>query len=87
MTPPAPEKTSVPPRLRYLAPARMKLSIIIPCYNEAKTIRSIVERVRAAPVADKEIISSDDSPRAVTSGTAGTASWSAQVKQPDAISP
>ncbi len=36
----------------------MKLSIVIPCYNEAKTIRQIVERVRAAavPGVDKEII-------------------------------
>ena len=38
----------------------MKLSIVIPCYNEAKTIRNIVERVRAAPVAEKEIIIVDD---------------------------
>lgn len=42
---------------------RMKLSIVIPCYNEAGTIRSIVERVRAAPVADKEIIVVDDCSR------------------------
>ena len=41
----------------------MKLSIIIPCYNEAKTIRAIVERVRAAPVASKEIIIVDDCSR------------------------
>jgi glycosyltransferase involved in cell wall biosynthesis len=41
----------------------MKLSIVIPCYNEAKTIRSIVERVRAAPVASKEIIIVDDCSR------------------------
>ncbi len=41
----------------------MKLSIIIPCSNEAQTIRSIVERVRAAPVADKEIIIVDDCSR------------------------
>ena len=41
----------------------MKLSNIIPCYNEAKTIRAIVERVRAAPVADKEIIIVDDCSR------------------------
>ena len=41
----------------------MKLSIIIPCYNEAKTIRAIVERVRAAPVANKEIIIVDDCSR------------------------
>ena len=38
----------------------MKLSIVIPCYNEAKTIRQIVERVRAAPVPDQEIIVVDD---------------------------
>lgn len=38
----------------------MKLSIVIPCYNEMRTIRNIVDRVRAAPVADKEIIIVDD---------------------------
>jgi len=41
----------------------MKLSIVIPCYNEAKTIRTIVDRVRAAPVKDKEIIIVDDCSR------------------------
>jgi len=41
----------------------MKLSIVIPCYNEAKTIRTIVDRVRAAPVPDKEIIIVDDCSR------------------------
>ncbi len=43
--------------------ARMKLTVVIPCYNEAKTIRLIVDRVRAAPVADKEIIIVDDCSR------------------------
>ncbi len=43
--------------------SRMKLSVVIPCYNEAKTIRLIVDRVRAAPVADKEIIIVDDCSR------------------------
>ena len=38
----------------------MKLSIVIPCYNETKTIRTIVDRVRAAPVASMEIIIVDD---------------------------
>ena len=38
----------------------MKLSIVIPCYNEVKTIRAIVERVRSAPVPNKEIIIVDD---------------------------
>jgi glycosyltransferase involved in cell wall biosynthesis len=41
----------------------MKLSVVIPCYNEAKTIRAIVDRVRAAPVAEKEIIVVDDCSR------------------------
>lgn len=41
----------------------MKLSIVIPCYNEAQTIRLIVDRVRAAPVTDKEIIIVDDCSR------------------------
>ncbi|MBS0664170.1 MAG: glycosyltransferase family 2 protein [Verrucomicrobia bacterium] len=41
----------------------MKLSIVIPCYNEAKTIRAIIERVRSAPVANKEIIIVDDCSR------------------------
>jgi glycosyltransferase involved in cell wall biosynthesis len=41
----------------------MRVSIVIPCYNEAKTIRMIVDRVRAAPVADKEIIIVDDCSR------------------------
>ncbi len=41
----------------------MKLSIVIPCYNESKTIRLIVDRVRAAPIANKEIIIVDDCSR------------------------
>jgi glycosyltransferase involved in cell wall biosynthesis len=38
----------------------MRLSIVIPCYNEEKTIRSIVDAVRASPYEDKEIIVVDD---------------------------
>lgn len=38
----------------------MKLSIVIPCYNEVRSIRTLVERVRAAPVLHKEIIIVDD---------------------------
>jgi len=41
----------------------MRVTIVIPCYNEAKTIRSIVDRVRASPVADMEIIIVDDCSR------------------------
>jgi len=36
-----------------------KLSVVIPVYNEARTIREIVERVIAVPI-DKEIIVVDD---------------------------
>jgi glycosyltransferase involved in cell wall biosynthesis len=38
----------------------MKLSVIIPCYNERDTIHGIVEAVRAAPYPEKEIIIVDD---------------------------
>ncbi|HEY4246284.1 MAG TPA: glycosyltransferase family 2 protein [Lacunisphaera sp.] len=38
----------------------MRLSIVIPCYNERKTIHEIVAAVRNAPVSDKEIIVVDD---------------------------
>ncbi len=38
----------------------MKLSIVIPCYNEAKTIEEIIAAVRASPIQDKEIIVVDD---------------------------
>ena len=37
----------------------MKLSVVIPAYNEAKTIREIVARVKAVPV-EKEILIIDD---------------------------
>jgi glycosyltransferase involved in cell wall biosynthesis len=38
----------------------MKISIVIPCYNEKDTIEEIVLAVRAAPVQEKEIIVVDD---------------------------
>ncbi len=38
----------------------MKLSIVIPCYNEKATIEEVIAAVRAAPVEDKEIIIVDD---------------------------
>src|ERR1044071_8698997 len=38
----------------------MKVSIIIPCYNERETIEKIVEAVRNAPLQSKEIIVVDD---------------------------
>src|SRR6476469_6019171 len=41
----------------------MKVSIVIPCYNEKATIEKIVEAVRAAPIQSKEIIIVDDGSR------------------------
>ncbi len=38
----------------------MKLTIVIPVYNELSTIEEILTLVKAAPVADKEIILVDD---------------------------
>tara|TARA_Y100001970_G_C13965524_1_gene715416 strand:- start:96 stop:788 length:693 start_codon:yes stop_codon:yes gene_type:complete len=39
----------------------MKLSVIIPCYNEAKTIKEIIEKVKNEKNYEKEIIVIDDS--------------------------
>ncbi len=38
----------------------MKLSIIIPCFNEEKTIEALIEAVHNAPIPDKEIIVVND---------------------------
>jgi glycosyltransferase involved in cell wall biosynthesis len=38
----------------------MKLSVVIPCYNERSTIEAVVEAVRSAPIKDVEIIVVDD---------------------------
>lgn len=38
----------------------MKLSVIIPCYNERATIGIIVDAVKASPYPDKEILIVDD---------------------------
>ena len=38
----------------------MKLSVIIPCYNEVKTIEEIIEAVKKSPYENKEIIIIDD---------------------------
>lgn len=45
---------------RFIRITHMKLSIVIPCYNEIETIQTIVDAVKAAPIADKEIIIVDD---------------------------
>lgn len=44
----------------------MKLSVVIPCYNESATIRMVVDRVKEAPLDEIEIIIVDD---ASTDGT------------------
>jgi len=41
----------------------MNISVVIPCYNEKATIRAVVDTVKAAPFADKEIIIVDDCSR------------------------
>jgi glycosyltransferase involved in cell wall biosynthesis len=45
---------------RKIDPDDYTLSIIIPCYNEAATIRDVVERVQNSSVPRKEIIIVDD---------------------------
>jgi glycosyltransferase involved in cell wall biosynthesis len=47
----------------------MKLSIVIPCYNEAATIPKLIDMVRHAAVDDKEIIVVDDG------STDGSGEW------------
>ena len=44
----------------------MKLSVIIPCYNESKTILSLINAVKKSPVIEKEIIIVDDGSKAGT---------------------
>ena len=38
----------------------MKLSVIIPCYNEKEYISQVISLVKASPVTDKELIIVDD---------------------------
>src|SRR5436190_3466957 len=38
----------------------MKVSVIIPCFNERETIEQVVRAVRASPIQDLEIIVVDD---------------------------
>ena len=56
-----------PAAARFLLyPGAMKVSVVIPCYNEKKTINKIAAAVRSAPVDDIELIVVDD---ASTDGT------------------
>ncbi len=38
----------------------MRVSIVVPCYNERSTLRAVVDAIRSAPVESKEIIVVDD---------------------------
>ncbi|MDX1595070.1 MAG: glycosyltransferase family 2 protein [Gammaproteobacteria bacterium] len=38
----------------------MRISVVIPCFNEVETVEALVSAVEAAPPADKEIIVVDD---------------------------
>jgi glycosyltransferase involved in cell wall biosynthesis len=40
--------------------ARMTLTVVIPCYNEQRTIRALVDAVRSSPCTPTEIIIVDD---------------------------
>jgi glycosyltransferase involved in cell wall biosynthesis len=46
----------------YVIPAEVRLSVVIPVYNEEKTLRVLVDRVRAVPIR-KELILIDDCSR------------------------
>jgi glycosyltransferase involved in cell wall biosynthesis len=46
----------------FVIPPQFKLSVVIPVYNEEKTLRQLVDRVRAVPIR-KEIILVDDCSR------------------------
>ena len=41
----------------------MKVSIVIPCYNEKNTIEKIIEAVRSAPIESRKIVLVDDCSR------------------------
>ena len=56
----------------------MKLSIVIPAYNEMGTIRDVLAKVRAAPF-EKEIVIVDDGSRD------GTRDYLAGLKDPDVV--
>ena len=47
-------------RTKILGVSKVILSIIIPCFNESKTILSLIDAVKKSPVKNREIIIVDD---------------------------
>lgn len=41
-------------------PQNFLLSVVVPCFNERATLRQLIDRVRAAPIARKQIVVVDD---------------------------
>src|SRR5689334_18709849 len=62
---------------RSIIPRRVKLSIIIPVYNEAQTISEVVERVLAVDIGtiEKEVIISNDGSSDGTKVAIDTSRW------------
>src|SRR4051812_11776906 len=60
----------------------MRLSIIIPVYNEEQTIGELVDRVRAVPLGDidKEIVIANDGSSDGTRGVIAAREWSADPR-------
>jgi glycosyltransferase involved in cell wall biosynthesis len=52
---------SIPPALPLyaLTPISLRVSVVIPCFNERDTVNKLIDRVHAVPV-DKEVIVVDD---------------------------
>lgn len=64
----------------YAIPPEMRLSVVVPVYNEERTLRAIVDRIRAVPVR-KEIILVNDCSRD------GTSSILAELRREAELSP
>ena len=58
----------------------MKLSIIIPVYNEASTLAPLLERVLAVPLDDKEIFDVDDGSDSATKDLLETAVFNQHIQ-------
>lgn len=58
---PAQRITPIPDKFDSIGKrVKMRLSVVIPCYNEEKTILNILEAVKQSPYPDKEIIVVND---------------------------